>query len=679
MTLRLRHFRMRAITPSGTYGTDIGFDLGLNVIWADNTKGKSTCMQGMLYALGLERMLSPRREVPLPYAMTAFLRNDDETTEEVLESAVSLEIQNGAGRIVTVHRPVKKSGVDNRLISVDFGAVLTNPDARPERRNFFVLDAGAAQREDGFHRFLEDFLGWQLPTVRRYDNPEGKLYLETIFPLFWVEQKAGWSAIPAAIPTYLKIREVQKRAVEFIMDLDIHELELERQRLNERLDQNARDWRSLWEEMDRYARRSGGKIEALPQQPTIVPDELLRGGVLITDQASWVPLKELLAQLRRRVAELNEMPIPEVGASVDHLLRELESLGKDVEDANRGRIEAYKARQLKEADIGSLKRRIQSLSDDMQKNQDVQKLQRYSGSAGSLTPDHCPTCEQSLVDSLMSQQVLTAVMPIEDNIEYIRSQLKMFENILDREREEMSTIEIRAVQSDRELNELYRRIRTIRTDLVAPAGNPSAVAIEERVRAEARIRELETIQATFDDVVARMQTLASTFSEILAELARLPKDKMSPLDKKKFKTLTELLRQLARDFGFSTFSSNELTIDEDTYRPQKEGYEIGFETSASDAIRLKWSYQLGLLELGHQHPTHHPGMLLLDEPRQQSSSRVSFGRLLERAAERQRADQQVIVSTSEDLETLKDILSRIDCKETIISGYVIKRLQGAEV
>lgn len=670
---------MRAITPSGTYGTDIGFDLGLNVIWADNTKGKSTCMQGMLYALGLERMLSPRREVPLPYAMTAFLRNDDETTEEVLESAVSLEIQNGAGRIVTVHRPVKKSGVDNRLISVDFGAVLTNPDARPERRNFFVLDAGAAQREDGFHRFLEDFLGWQLPTVRRYDNPEGKLYLETIFPLFWVEQKAGWSAIPAAIPTYLKIREVQKRAVEFIMDLDIHELELERQRLNERLDQNARDWRSLWEEMDRYARRSGGKIEALPQQPTIVPDELLRGGVLITDQASWVPLKELLAQLRRRVAELNEMPIPEVGASVDHLLRELESLGKDVEDANRGRIEAYKARQLKEADIGSLKRRIQSLSDDMQKNQDVQKLQRYSGSAGSLTPDHCPTCEQSLVDSLMSQQVLTAVMPIEDNIEYIRSQLKMFENILDREREEMSTIEIRAVQSDRELNELYRRIRTIRTDLVAPAGNPSAVAIEERVRAEARIRELETIQATFDDVVARMQTLASTFSEILAELARLPKDKMSPLDKKKFKTLTELLRQLARDFGFSTFSSNELTIDEDTYRPQKEGYEIGFETSASDAIRLKWSYQLGLLELGHQHPTHHPGMLLLDEPRQQSSSRVSFGRLLERAAERQRADQQVIVSTSEDLETLKDILSRIDCKETIISGYVIKRLQGAEV
>ena len=678
MTLRLRHFRMRAITPAGPYGTDIGFEPGLNVIWADNTRGKSTCMQGMLYALGLEKMLSPRREVPLPHAMTEYLKNDDETIEQVLESTVSLEIENGVGRIVTVHRPVKKSGVDNRLITVDFGAALTDPDARPERRNFFVLDAGAAQREDGFHRFLEDFLGWQLPTVRRYDNSEGKLYLETIFPLFWVEQKAGWSTIPAAIPTYLKIREVQKRAVEFIMALDIHQLELERQRLQERLDENAADWRHLCEEMERYARRSGGRTEALPQRPTTVPDHLSRAYVLIADKASWVPLKDLLGQLRRRVGELNEMPIPEVGASIDHLVKELETLEKDVESSNRGRIEAYKARQLKVADIGSLESRIQSLADDMQKNQDVQKLQRYAGSAGCLTPDYCPTCEQSLVDSLMSQQVLTAVMPIEDNIEYIRSQMKMFEDILGREREEMSKIETRAAQSDRELNELYSRIRTVRADLVAPAGNPSAVAIEERVRAEARIRELVIVQTTFDDLVERMKTLANTFGEILAARAGLPSDKMSSLDKQKFATLTALLSQFAGDFGFSTFDPDELTIDEDTYRPQKEGYEIGFETSASDAIRLKWAYQLGLLELEDEHPTHHPGMLLLDEPRQQSSSRVSFGRLLERAAERQRADQQVIVSTSEDLDTLKEILSRIDCKETIISGYVIKRLQGAD-
>ena len=174
------------------------------------------------------------------------------------------------------------------------------------------------------------------------------------------------------------------------------------------------------------------------------------------------------------------------------------------------RIEVYKAKQLKEADVASLERRIKSLADDLQKNQDVQKLQRYSGSVGALTPDRCPTCEQTLIDSLLSQEVLTAVMPIEDNIEYIRSQLKMFQDILKREKEERKKLELRAMQADRELNELYSQIRTIRADLVAPPGNPSAVAVVERVRAEGRIRELETIQSIFVDTVERMQTLAVT-------------------------------------------------------------------------------------------------------------------------------------------------------------------------
>jgi hypothetical protein len=60
LTLRIRHIRLRVQTESGLFGTDIPLKPGLNVLWADNTRGKSTCLQGLLYALGLERMLSPR-------------------------------------------------------------------------------------------------------------------------------------------------------------------------------------------------------------------------------------------------------------------------------------------------------------------------------------------------------------------------------------------------------------------------------------------------------------------------------------------------------------------------------------------------------------------------------------------------------------------------------------------
>ena len=665
---------MRAVTDGGLYGADIRFGVGLTIIWADNTKGKSTCMQGMLYALGMERMLSPSRGVPLPRAMTTYLTTDSGQELQVLESNVSLEIENGAEQIITVTRPIK-SIVDHRLVTVEFGAALTNERETLQKREFFVRDPGAASREDGFHFFLEGFLGWDLPMVRRYDAPETKLYLETIFPLFWVEQKAGWSSIPAAIPTYLRIREVHKRAVEFILDLDVHKLELRRQQLDDLFGANMREWRAQWEELDRYARRNGAKIEGLPQAPTANENEVSRAFLLVAENSTWTPLPDLLSCLRGRAAELAALNVPTIELAADELVHELQRLNEAADGANVQRIEIHNRRQLKAADIGSLRRRINSLTDDLQKNQDVQKLQRYSGQIADLTPDRCPTCEQSLVDTLLSKEALTAVMPIGDNIEYIRSQLRMFEDVLAREEEEWRSLEHEIANTDRELTNLYSRIRTLRSDLVSPGSNPSAAAVEERVRTENRIRELEGMQAVFEDAVDRMKLLSTRYKNLLIERAALPKDKMSTSDRRKLDELTDLLRDQATEYGFSTFPPSELTISEDTYRPQKEGFEIGFETSASDAIRLKWAYQLGLLELEGTEATNHPGMLLFDEPRQQSSAKVSFEKLLARTSNAKRRNQQVIFSTSEDLQNLQRVTASLDCEERIFPGYLIQRIR----
>jgi hypothetical protein len=195
---------------------------------------------------------------------------------------------------------------------------------------------------------------------------------------------------------------------------------------------------------------------------------------------------------------------------------------------------------------------------------------------------------------------------------------------------------------------------------------------------ENRIRELEETQTSFEDAVENLKALSDAYAHLLAEQKALPADKMSVNDKRKFKELTSLVREQAREFGFSTFDPNEVTISEDTYRPQKEGFEIGFETSASDAIRLKWAYQLGLLELDTIEATNHPGTLLFDEPRQQSSAKVSFESLLRRAAAVKRHNQQVIFSTSEELQNLQRITSRLECDEHIFSGYIIQPIIEAK-
>ncbi|KQV08844.1 hypothetical protein [Devosia sp. Root105] len=674
MTLHFRQLRLRAVTGEGTYGADVPFADGLTVLWADNTKGKSTCMQGMLYALGLEKMLSPRREIPLPHAMTSYLETDDNRRITVLESGVSLEIENGAGQVITVHRSVK-AATDPRLITVDFGPALSDSTTGLRRQNFFVLDGGAAQREDGFHHFLEGFLDWKLPQVRRYDSPETKLYVETVFPLFWVEQKFGWSAIPAAIPTYMRIREVHKRAVEFIMDLDVYRLELQRERLTEALSDNAKAWTTIRDDLASFVMRSGGRLTALSERPVANEEALAGGFVEIAEGAEWVPLIQLASRYRAVAANLAASAIPAVEEQAEKVADRLEQITARVDFLNSQRIALHAHRQLKAADIQSLQRRVDALGDDLQKNLDVQKLQRYAGGAvTTLTPDRCPTCEQALVDTLLSQEALSAVMPIADNIEYIRSQKKMFEGILEREvaADEDGAQNLSGIS--RELLDLYAQMRTLRSELVAPGSNPSAAVIEERIRAEARVRELEAIQIVFEDAVQRLDGLQAEYARLLVEQSKMPKDKLSKEDRRKFDTLTNLLQSQTAEFGFSTFSPSELSVSEDSYRPEKEGYEIGFETSASDAIRLKWAYQLSLLELAKGHRTNHPDLLIFDEPRQQSSSKVSFENLLKRASKSKGRGQQVIFSTSEDLEALRRVTSAIDCSEVIFPGYILQRI-----
>ena len=236
---------------------------------------------------------------------------------------------------------------------------------RDETSSLLILGHSPGRR---LPYFLEDFLGRELPIVKRYDAPDGKLYLETVFPLFWVEQKAGWSTIPAAIPTYLRIREVHKRAVEFIMDLDVHRIELRRQQIFDQLAANAREWRLRLDEVERAVRRSGGKIEGLPPKQTALADQLNRGHVLVAENSIWAPLKEALTSLRARVADLLATPAPKVGPAADDLSRQLQEFIHQAETINTNRLSIYNSKQLKDADIASLRRRIRSLGEDLQKN-----------------------------------------------------------------------------------------------------------------------------------------------------------------------------------------------------------------------------------------------------------------------------------------------------------------------
>jgi len=116
MTMKLSQLRLRAATPEGLCGVDIPFEKGLVVLRADNSSGKSTCIQAIIYALGIEGMLSASHEVPLPHVMTELIEVDGEELP-VLESEVLLEIKNHKNEYLTIMRTVKGER-DKHLVTV---------------------------------------------------------------------------------------------------------------------------------------------------------------------------------------------------------------------------------------------------------------------------------------------------------------------------------------------------------------------------------------------------------------------------------------------------------------------------------------------------------------------------------------------------------------------------------
>lgn len=675
MKMRLRHLRLRSETSIGTFGADIPFQEGLNIIWADNTKGKSTSLQGLLYVLGLERMLSSRRVTPLTYVMTTHL-DDPETGKRhnVHESSVWAELENESGKIITVRRGVVTTA-DPKLVSVFEGPLLTNPLGHYRQQDYFVLDPGAATREAGFHRMLADFIGWTLPTVRRFDGIETRLYLETIFPLIYVEQKVGWSSIPAAFPTFLQIRDVGQRAVEFLLALDTHALELKKQQLELDLRSSKAAWAAKRDEIMSAAEIVNARVEGIPSTPTISAEEIERSFLLVPHDDRWQSLEETASSLRIRIDEIDPIAIPTVKENAPREVAELERLTELLGKKNAHRDSLFRARQTEIAQKHSTEHRISVLQEDLHKNMDAQKLRELGSTiTETFISEYCPTCEQPIADTLLVQRVSSKVMPVEDNIKYIKAQLSIFQHLKEQSEKAIEEIDQRFYAATAEVNDMSAAIRALKADLIAPSNSQSVAILEERIRLEGRLQALEDVQHRFEQQKNSLIAIVAEYAALLEEKSKLPADRFTSSDRDKLSKMTSLIRAQLANYGFSTFPVEELDISEDNYRPQKEGFEIGFELSASDAIRLKWAYQLALLELARNEHTNHLGVVIFDEPRQQSTAKISLKQLLKRAADAKAAGQQVIFATSEDRDQLEQFLQDIDCHYLPFDGHILHRL-----
>lgn len=670
MSLRIRHLRLRAETERGRFGADLAFSDGLVVLRADNSLGKSTAIKSILFGLGLERMVTARPTDILTSAMRESLIHDVESKAEtpVLGSWVSIEIEGRAGSKATLTRWAKDAEKDPGLIRIQEGGAISEGASTPSS-DYFVGRKGSVANPRGFHRWLAEFIGWTLPDLPSRDGQLTPLYMEQVFPLLFVEQRRGWGGIQAQMPAFSGVADVRRRALEFLLDLDVGDFEARRQELKARELALDGRWSTNVRAFTEAQGDQGLMTAGLPGSLTTTwpppdPPQLLQS---VGD--AWIPIDQYLADLRAEAARLDSSE-PGKPAAEDSE----RGLSASIEEADSlRRSEAFVREQLirDRDELRAVEERLVALHEDLRQHQDLVTLESLGSEQIEAIHEDCPVCHQRLPTSLLGGDLQVRTLSPEDTVAYIRNQIDLFETM----REDSS----RATEARRErLGALRQRsaevrsmIRAIRTDLESGSDAPSADDLSRRLRVGDRIDQLAGVDERFLQLLGGLDTLASEGKEVRAALARLPKDQLSRPDGEKLTALeTSFLEQL-HEYEFGSFRDGALKIGREDYRPRREDWDLQADISASDSIRVIWAYLLGLLEVARLFETNHPGLLVFDEPRQQSAEQVSFAALLRRAGSDANSGQ-VLFATSEELSPLSDMLSGVEHQLHAIDGYLLQ-------
>ena len=99
----------------------------------------------------------------------------------------------------------------------------------------------------------------------------------------------------------------------------------------------------------------------------------------------------------------------------------------------------------------------------------------------------------------------------------------------------------------------------------------------------------------------------------------MPKTNFTKSDKEKVDALEANFKNYLRRFNYQSVSSYEsIQISRENYLPISEGFDMKFDSSASDNIRAIWSYTLALLKTSNEKDGNHPRIVIFDEPGQHS-------------------------------------------------------------
>jgi len=628
--MKINALRIEISSTNGDYGFSCIFKDGLNIIRGDNSSGKSTLLNSIVYAVGMEEILGCKGEKCLPYSLKEYLPIDGERIP-VINSRVIVEIKNNKGDFLTLFRPIKSDEKNSKLIELIEGDYLTGNVTNVAPKPTYVHDPGSAEDKTvGYFRVLEKFIGSELPYVPSTSGGEVKLYIQTIFSAFIVEQKRGWTDYIANTP-YFRVRNVKNKIIEYLLSLDVFGNDRRRNSLNTEITEINQLWAAERFKIKLIEDENKVLLSGIPRKPTVdFSQDLISTNKVLGDEEQLLSdyIEGLIVKVQSfkdRKSNAYQGAPPSVVLRMELAVEELSRLSS-LHETMVSEI------QINKSLIVDYSKTKELVVDDLKKNKLAKKIKVLGGDYNiSIASDLCPTCNQTVDDSLLLADMHAQPMNIDENIMYLDKQEKMLKRYI-------NGVEQLIHKQSRQLDQIQSEISNKKNEVLGIKHDISSVSeiseadLRSQLRNEDEIIKLDSLEDELYEILSELSLLSSRFKETKVIRASLPTDYLSSSDRMKLRYMERVFKGLAKNFGYKSADTNEIILNYDTYLPFLSGLalreinnnteitdaDIKADSSASDFVRLIWAYLISIYDTSTEFNGNHPGLIAFDEPGQHS-------------------------------------------------------------
>ncbi|MGK4135706.1 hypothetical protein AB0Y01_09470 [Enterococcus hirae] len=659
--MNIKRLSIEITTNEDPFFFEHKFQNGLNIIASDvNTSGKSSVLSAIMYGLGMEEIIGGRGSKVRSAAFNNKIKDTNDKIYNVLKASVYLEISN-QNETVTILRTVKDLPRNDNLVTVIFGNYEDRYNPKVKTIDYFVHDANSAKGRLGFFRFLEDFLGLTLPNVLGYDGKEKKLYIQNIFAAIMIEQKRGWSDILSRVPNF-GIKDSKKKTIEYILKMDSIELSKTKAEIQENLKKKKEEWKDYYIEIKAYLRSLNLELLGITSEIDLIKEERLG----IFSKENSMNIDEVLVDQKNKLDIISQSRY-EKKYDNQSLNEELLSTMDEISKLKIKSQDFINQKNKEETEITKLLEGLENLENDIQNNKDINKIVKYGSEKNSnIYNGICPTCNQKIEDTLLNSQNQVIIMTPEENIKHLNNQKLLFESIIKQKRVLIKDIEQQIEIISNSIKKLNQLAISIKSDLFKLKDEYNEHVILEKLNLERSIDTLNEVQGKFNVIKAKFLELSSEYKELLARMNNLNKDEYSDQDLNKIKSLKNKFVTNLKNFGYRSIEPEQnISISTNTLLPEIMGYDLKFDSSASDHIRGIWAYTIALQEVSLEYEGNHPKLLLFDEPNQHSIIEKDMRAFLSKIKSLNRNVQTIVGFTMKD-EDSKKIIDELGLDDTII-------------